>query len=101
MLSHLLSGWKGLHKAKDKQLGKKLEDVACKRGSLFQVWDFQPGFFHSTSRSCLSWSCVLPQRNVKIQLVKKSTLVPLQGNLFIPRILTFASHLEKRGPSLS
>lgn len=40
MLSHLVSGWKGLHMAKNKQPGKKLEDVACKRESLFQVWDF-------------------------------------------------------------
>lgn len=101
MLSYLLSGWKGLHMAKDKQLGKKLEDTACKRGSLFQVWDFQPGFFHSASRSHLSWSCGLLQRDVKLQPVKKSTPVPVQGNLFTLCILTSASHLEKRGPVLS
>lgn len=40
MLSHLMSGWKGLYVAKNNQPGKKLEDMACKMGTLFQVQDF-------------------------------------------------------------
>lgn len=43
----------------------------------------------------LAQSCVLPQRDVKLQPVNESTLVPVQGNLFAPYILTSASHLEK------
>jgi len=36
---------------------------------------------------------------VKLQLVKKSTPLPVQAILFIPCILTTASHLRKRGLS--
>ncbi|KAI1233486.1 hypothetical protein IHE44_0004667 [Lamprotornis superbus] len=37
----------------------------------------------------------LPRRDVKLQPVNKPTLVPVQGNLFAPCILTSAFHLEK------
>lgn len=70
----------------------------AKGGSLFQVWDFQPGFFHSSSRSHLSWSCVLPQRDVELQPVNKSTPVPVQGNLFTH--LCFPSGKVRSQPQL-
>lgn len=70
---------------------EKLEDVACQKGSLFQVYDLQTGCSHPTSRSRLSLSSVSSQRDVKLQLVEKSTPVPVQGNLFLPCLRASAS----------
>lgn len=50
----------------------KLQDVACEKGNLFQVYDLQTSFSHPTSRSHLSLSCASSQRDVRLQLVKKS-----------------------------
>lgn len=119
MLGRLLPGWNG-QAVKDKQPGKKIkghiwpftlslfeedeQDVACVKGSLFQAYGLLASFSHSTSTTRLSLSCVISQRSpLKLQLVEKSALWPIQGSLFIPHILTFASHLRKweLGPSWS
>lgn len=119
MLGHLLPGWNG-QVVKDKQPEKKIkgciwpfnlslleedeQDVACEKGSLFQAYGLLASSSHSTSTTHLSLSCVISQRSaLKVQLVKKSAPWPIQGSLFIPHILIFASHLWKWefGPSWS
>lgn len=70
---------KGLHIAKDKQPGKKLEDVACKRGSLFQVCDFQPGFFHSSSRSHLKLELCIASKGCETSTCQSIYPVAISG----------------------
>lgn len=75
----------------------ELEDVSCQKGSLFQVCVSPTSFSHLQKPSEL---CIV-SKGCENQLVKKTPLLPAQGNLFIPCILTSASHLRKQGLGLS